>query len=74
MGLPCKSSWNGTIDGRAAVVSYLHVQLGPRGGVLHHSVHHTDQSFALTHLRQTRKEISDVSRDMDSPSVPALTG
>ena len=58
MVLPCKSSWNGMADGKAAVMSYLHVQLSPRGGALHHSVHHTDQSLALAHLWQTRKEKS----------------
>lgn len=44
------------IDGRAAVMSYLHVQLSSRGRALHHSVHHTDQSLTLAHLWQTRKE------------------
>lgn len=56
--LQCKSSWNGVGNGRAAVMSYLHVQLSSRGRALHHSVHHTDQSLALAHLWQTRKEKS----------------
>lgn len=43
--------------------AYLHVELSPRGGGLHHPVHHTDQGFALAHLRQTGKEISEVSGD-----------
>lgn len=43
--------------------AYLHVELSPRGGGLHHPVHHTDQGFALAHLRQTGKESSEVSRD-----------
>lgn len=44
--------------------AYLHVELSPRGGGLHHPVHHTDQGFALAHLRQTGKESSEVSRDV----------
>jgi len=43
--------------------AYLHVELSPRGGGLHHPVHHTDQGFALAHLRQTGKESSEVSGD-----------
>lgn len=35
--------------------SYLHEELGPGGGVLHHVVHHSDECLALTHLQQ-RKE------------------
>jgi hypothetical protein len=34
---------------------YLHEELGPGGGVLHHSVHHTDESLTLTHLQQRRE-------------------
>lgn len=71
MVLPCKGGRNGIAGGGAAAVPYLHVELGPRGGVLHHSVHHTDQSLALTHLQQTRKEISDISRDVASLLVQA---
>lgn len=44
--------------------AYLHVELSPRGGGLHHPVHHTDQGFALAHLRQTGKESSEVSGDV----------
>lgn len=34
---------------------YLHEEVGPGGGALHHSVHHADESLALAHL-QRRKE------------------
>lgn len=44
--------------------AYLHVELSPRGGALHHPVHHTDQGFALAHLRQTGKEMSEVSGEV----------
>lgn len=51
------------VDGRAAVMSYLQVQLSPRRGALHHSVHHTDQSLALAHLWQIRKNSHDANGD-----------
>lgn len=47
-------------DHAARQRSYLHEELGPGGGVLHHAVHHGDESFALTHLQQ-RKEWTDGS-------------
>lgn len=40
---------------------YLHVELSPGGGGLHHPVHHTDQGFALAHLRQTGEESAERS-------------
>lgn len=40
---------------------YLHVELGPRGGGLHHPVHHSDEGLALAHLRHTGKERAEVS-------------
>lgn len=42
---------------------YLHVELGPRGGGLHHPVHHSDEGLALAHLRHTGKERAQVSGD-----------
>lgn len=42
---------------------YLHVELGPRGGALHHPVHHSDEGLALAHLRHTGKERAQVSGD-----------
>lgn len=50
--------------------AYLHVELSPRGGALHHPVHHTDQGFALAHLRQTGKEMSEVSGEVRAQCWP----
>lgn len=49
---PCRAWWP---------EPYLHVELGPRGGGLHHPVHHSDEGLALAHLRHTGKERAEVS-------------
>ena len=43
-------------DHAARQRSYLHEELGPGGGVLHHAVHHTDESLTLTHLQQRKEQ------------------
>lgn len=55
--------------------SYLHEDLGPGGGVLHHAIHHTDESLALTHL-QRRKEWTIQTRtpaELSPHLLPGLT-
>lgn len=68
---PCTSSSDGIDrDHAARRRSYLHEELGPGGGVLHHAVHHTDESLALTHLQQ-RKERTDCSHSDPLRKLPA---
>lgn len=40
---------------------YLHEELGPGGRAPHHTVHHADESLALTHLQQRKEWTTDGS-------------
>lgn len=45
----------------------MHEELGAGGGALHHAVHHTDQSLALTHLRQREERAAQVQPSRGLP-------
>ena len=51
----------------------MHEELGAGGGALHHAVHHTDQSLALTHLWQREERAAQMqSTRGSSPCLPGL--
>lgn len=61
-------------DHAARQRSYLHEELGPGGGALHHAIHHTDESLTLTHLQQRKERMIQTQThiEISPPHPPGL--